>query len=325
MRYRAVGRSGLVVSAVGLGCNNFGKRVDRVDAVALIDAAQDAGVTLLDTADTYGGPGAKGASESILGEVLAGRRDDFVIATKFGRPMEGANGADHGARGSRRYIRRAVEGSLRRLRTDHIDLYQYHQRDQITPISETLATLSELVAEGKVRYIGSSNTPAWNVPNDAWTASTGHLAPFASEESEYSLLHREIEADLIPALTHHGLGLLPYFPLSGGILTGKVRRGGVAPEGSRLRERKWVEALTGEVFTLLETLDVYARERGVSVLDVAIGWLAAQPVVASVIAGATTPEQLRANVAALRWEPTAADLAALDDIVPAHRPSPPAP
>jgi aryl-alcohol dehydrogenase-like predicted oxidoreductase len=325
MRYRSVGRSGLVVSAVGLGCNNFGKRVDRLDAVALIDAAQDAGVTLLDTADTYGGPGAKGASESILGEVLAGRRDDFVIATKFGRPMEGANGADHGARGSRRYIRRAVEGSLRRLRTDHIDLYQYHQRDQITPISETLATLSELVAEGKVRYIGSSNTPAWNVPNDAWTACTGHLTPFASEESEYSLLHREIEADLIPALTHHGLGLLPYFPLSGGILTGKVRRGGVAPEGSRLRERKWVEALTGDVFTLLEALGVYARERGVSVLDVAIGWLAAQPVVASVIAGATTPEQLRANAAALRWEPTAADLAALDDIVPAHRPPPPPP
>jgi aryl-alcohol dehydrogenase-like predicted oxidoreductase len=325
MRYRPVGRSGLVASVVGLGCNNLGKRVDVAGAAALIDAVQDAGVTLLDTGDTYGGPGAKGAAETILGEVLAGRRDSFVIATKFGRDMEGANGPDFGARGSRRYIRRAVEGSLRRLRTDYLDLYQYHQPDQITPIEETLAALHELVTEGKIRYAGASNTPAWQVPDAAWTARVGRYAPFVAEEAEYSLLRREIEADLIPALERHGLGLLPYYPLSGGILTGKVVRGGEAPEGSRLRERKWVAALTGEVFTILESLEKYAGERGITVLDVAIGWLVAQPVVSSVIAGATKPEQVRANAAAADWEPTPDDLAALDEIVPAHRPPPPAP
>jgi aryl-alcohol dehydrogenase-like predicted oxidoreductase len=314
-----------VVSVVGLGCNNLGKRVDARGAAALLDAAQDTGVTLLDTADTYGGPGAKGASETILGEVLAGRREEFVVATKFGRPMEGANGADFGARGSRRYVRRAVEGSLRRLRTDHLDLYQYHQRDQLTPIDETLATLHDLVTEGKVRYVGASNTPAWQVSDDAWTAHSGHLTPFVAEESEYSLLHREIEADVIPALEHHGLGLLPYFPLAGGILTGKVRRGGRAPEGSRLGEDGYAARFTDEMFTFLDALGAYAGERGVSMLDVAIGWLAAQPVVASVIAGATSPEQLRANVAAADWQPTEADLAALDKIAPPHRPGPPPP
>jgi aryl-alcohol dehydrogenase-like predicted oxidoreductase len=314
-----------VVSVVGLGCNNLGKRVGVDGAAALLSAAQDAGVTLLDTADTYGGPGAKGASETILGEALAGRRDEFVVATKFGRPMEGANGADFGARGSRRYIRRAIEGSLRRLRTDHVDLYQYHQRDQLTPVSETLAALQELVTEGKVLYLGSSNTPAWQLSDDAWTAHGGHLTPFVSEESEYSLLRREIEADVIPALEHHGLGLLPYFPLAGGILTGKVRRGEQAPAGSRLREDRYAARLTDEMFTFLEALEAYAQERGVSLLDVAIGWLAAQPVVASVIAGATSPEQLRANVAASDWQPTAADLASLDKIAPGRRPGPPPP
>jgi aryl-alcohol dehydrogenase-like predicted oxidoreductase len=325
MRYRPVGRSGLVVSVVGLGCNNLGKRIGVEEAAALVDAAADAGVTLLDTGDTYGGPGAKGAAETILGEVLAGRRDSFVIATKFGRDMAGEYGPDHGARGSRRYIRRAVEGSLRRLRTDYLDLYQYHQPDQITPIEETLAALHDLVTEGKVRYVGASNTPAWEVPEAAWTARVGRCTPFVSEESEYSLLRREIEADLVPALERHGLGLLPYYPLYGGILTGKVERDGEPPEGSRLRERKWVAALTGEVFTMLEALEGYAKERGVTVLDVAIGWLVAQPVVSSVIAGATKPEQVRANAAAAEWQPTPDDLAALDEIVPAHRPPPPAP
>jgi aryl-alcohol dehydrogenase-like predicted oxidoreductase len=325
MRYRPVGESGLVVSVVGLGCNNFGKRVDRDGAAALVAAAQETGVTLLDTSDTYGGPGSKGAAETVLGEVLAGRRDEFVIATKFGRPMEGENGEDRGARGSRRYVRRAVEGSLRRLRTDYLDLYIYHQRDQVTPIAETLETLDDLVREGKVRYVGASNTPAWQVADDAWTARSRHLTPFVAEESEYSFLHREIEADVIPACLHFGLGLLPYFPLSGGILTGKVRRGGEAPEGSRLREQKWADALTDDVFTVLEALDEYARERGISILDVAIGWLAAQPVVSSVIAGATAPEQLWANAEAARWEPTADDLAVLDKIVPPHRPPPPLP
>jgi aryl-alcohol dehydrogenase-like predicted oxidoreductase len=206
-----------------------------------------------------------------------------------------------------------------------VDLYQYHQRDQLTPIEETLATLQDLVTEGKVLYVGSSNTPAWQVSDDAWTAHSGHLTPFLSEESEYSLLRREIEADLIPALEHHGLGLLPYFPLAGGILTGKVRRGERAPEGSRLREDRYAARFTDEMFAFLEALAAYAEERGVSVLDVAIGWLAAQPVVASVIAGATSPEQLRANVAASEWQPTAEDLAALDKIAPSRRPGPPPP
>jgi aryl-alcohol dehydrogenase-like predicted oxidoreductase len=325
MRYRPMGRSGLVVSVVGLGCNNLGKRVYRDGAAALLDAAQEVGLTLLDTADIYGRPVEAGASETILGEVLEGRRDEFVVATKFGMDMGGLNGADFGARGSRRYIRRAVEGSLRRLRTDYIDLYQYHRPDGITPVEETLAALQELVTEGKVRYLGSSNFAGWQVTDAVWTARTGHLTPFVSEESEYSLLHREIEADLVPALEHHGIGLLPFFPLAGGILTGKVRRGGQAPEGSRLREERWAAGLTDEVFTVLEELEEFAAERGISVLDVAIGWLAAQPTVSSVIAGATKPEQVRTNAAAAEWEPTADDLAALDKIVPSHRPPPPAP
>jgi aryl-alcohol dehydrogenase-like predicted oxidoreductase len=325
MRYRPVGRSGLVVSVVGLGCNNLGKRVDRDGAARLLGEAQDVGLTLLDTADTYGGPGAKGASETVLGEVLGGRRDEFVVATKFGRDMAGANGADFGARGSRRYIRRAIEGSLRRLRTDHVDLYQYHQPDQITPIAETLSALDDLVTEGKVRYVGLSNSVAWQVTDAALTARDGGFTPVVSEQSEYSLLHREIEADLIPALVHHGMGLIPYLPLSGGMLTGKVRRGDRAPAGSRLGEDKWAPRLTDEFFTVLEALDAYAAERGITVLDVAIGALAALPPVSSVIAGATTPDQLRANVAASEWIPTAEDLAALDDVVPAHRPPPPPP
>jgi aryl-alcohol dehydrogenase-like predicted oxidoreductase len=325
MRYRPVGRSGLVVSVVGLGCNNLGKRVDRDGAARLLDAAEDVGLTLLDTADTYGGPGAKGASETILGEVLQGRRDEFVVATKFGRDMAGANGADFGARGSRRYLRRAIEGSLRRLRTDHVDLYQYHQPDQITPIAETLAALHDLVTEGKVRYIGLSNSVAWQVTDAAWTAHSGGFTPLVSEQSEYSLLHRRIEADLIPALVNHGMGLVPSLPLSGGMLTGKVRRGGRPPAGSRLGEGKWAPRLTDEFFTVLEALDAYAAKRGITVLEVAIGALAALPPVSSVIAGATTPDQLRANVAASEWVPTPDDLAELDDVVPAHRPPPPPP
>jgi aryl-alcohol dehydrogenase-like predicted oxidoreductase len=320
MRYRPVGSSGLVVSVVGLGTNNLGKRVDREGAARLLDTAQDLGVTLIDTADTYGGPAAKGASETILGEVMEGRREEFVLATKFGSDMAGAYGPDHGARGARRYIMRAVEGSLRRLRTDHIDLYQYHRPDGITPIEETLSTLDDLVRAGKVRYVGLSNSPAWQVTDAVWTARGGGLTAPISEQSEYSLLHREPEADLIPALEHHRMGLLPFFPLAAGVLTGKVRRGDRPPADSRLSEDAWSSWVTDEAFTVVEALEGYAEKRGLAVLDVAIGALAALPPVSSVIAGARTPDQLRANVAAAEWVPTADDLAELDEVVPSHRP-----
>jgi len=318
VRHRPLGRSGLVVSVVGLGCNNIGGRLDLEATSAILDAASDVGLTLLDTADSYGGSAGRGASEAILGEALAGRREDFVLATKFGNSMDGAYGDDHGARGSRRYVRRAVEGSLRRLRTDHLDLYQYHRPDGVTPLEETLAALHELVQEGKVRYLGSSNFAGWQVVESSWLARTQHRTPFVSEQSEYSLLRRGLEAGLVPALQHCGVGLLPYFPLASGILTGKVRRGTPAPAGSRLTGA-YAGWLTEEAYDLVERLLGYAQQRGRSMLDVAIGGLAAQPTVASVIAGATSPEQLRANAAAGDWEPSAADLAALDEVAPGPR------
>ena len=314
MRYQPLGRSGLVVSVVGLGCNNFGRRLDQAGTTAVIDACFDEGVTLFDTADSYGAE--RGESETLMGRALKGRRDNVVLATKFGSDMRGAYGDDHGARGSRRYIRRAVEGSLRRLQTDHIDLYQYHRPDGVTPLEETLAALDELVGEGKVRYIGSSNFPAWWVSDAAWIARTTDRTPFVSEQSEYSLLRRGAEAELLPACEKHGVGFLPYFPLASGVLTGKVRRGQPAPEGSRLSSEGYADLLTDEAFDVVEALDSYAKQRGRRILDVAIGALAAQPAVGSVIAGATKPEQVAANAAAGSWEPNAEDLAALRDVLP---------
>jgi len=309
MRYRPLGDSGLMVSVVGLGCNNFGRRLDLERTRAVVDAALDAGVTLLDTADIYGN---RGGSEELLGIVLEGRREQVVLATKFGMDMQGANGADYGARGSRRYIRRAVEASLRRLRTDHVDLYQYHEPDGVTPIEETLTALGELVAEGKVRYIGSSNLAAWEVVEAEWTARRDALPRFVSAQNEYSLLRREAESELLPACLRAGVGVLPYFPLASGLLTGKVRRGSPPPAGSRLEGSEPAESDLDRV----ERLADYAAARGVSLLEVAVGGLAARPPVASVIAGATTPEQVRANVAAGRWQPTAGDLAELAAIDP---------
>ncbi len=230
MTYRPLGDSGLMVSAVGVGCNAFGRRVDLDGVRDILDAAQDVGVTLLDTADVYGG---SGASEELIGEALQGRRDDFVVATKFGMDMQGANGADHGARGSRTYVRRAVEGSLRRLRVDHLDLYQYHEPDGVTPIEETLSALTDLVREGKVRYVGVSNVSGWQVADADWTARTGGFERFVSVQNRYSLLHRTIEEEVVPACEQFGLGVLPYFPLEFGLLTGKYRRGEAAPAGSR--------------------------------------------------------------------------------------------
>jgi aryl-alcohol dehydrogenase-like predicted oxidoreductase len=308
---RPLGSSGLMVSVVGLGANNFGRRVDLDGSHAVIETALDLGVNLIDTADIYGG---HGGSEEIIGRVLEGRRDDVVIATKFGGDMDGMYGADHGARGSRRYVRRAVEGSLSRLRIDHIDLYQYHAPDGITPIEETLAALDELVHEGKVRYVGSSNLAAWEVAHADWVARDRRLTPFISAQNHYNLLERAPDLELVPACRRFGIGILPYFPLASGLLTGKYRRGQPPPAGARLSDRP--ERLTDDAFDRLEALGKFAADRGVELLDVAVGWLASRPQVASVIAGATRPEQVRANVAAASWVPTDDDLAAIDRIVP---------
>ncbi|WP_218671650.1 aldo/keto reductase [Microbispora sp. GKU 823] len=306
MTYRRLGDSGLVVSALGLGGNNFGRRIDLDATRAVVDAALDAGVTLIDTADIYG------ESETLLGEVLKGRRDQVVIATKFGGDVNGANGPDWGARASRRYVRLAVERSLRRLKTDWIDLYQLHFPDPSTPIEETLSVLTDLVREGKVRYVGSSNFASWQVTDADWIARTGGFERFVSAQNEYSLLDRRVEKELVPALLHHGVGLLPYFPLANGLLTGKYRRGEEPPAGTRLAGRP--QYLTDARFELVERLREFAERQGVSLLDVAIGGLLAQPAVSSVIAGATRPEQIKANVAAAAWRPDEAALKELNEI-----------
>ncbi|MGN6088973.1 MAG: aldo/keto reductase [Actinomycetales bacterium] len=304
MRYVPLGRSGLVVSVVGLGCNNFGRRLDAEGTHAVVDACFDAGITLFDTADIYGG---QGASETLLGQALKGRRDDVVLATKFGMDMQGLYGDDFGARGSRRYIRRAVEGSLRRLQTDYIDLYQYHRPDGITPVEETLAALDELVREGKVRYLGSSNFPAWLVAEASWVAKERRLTPFVSEQSEYSLLRREAEQELLPACEHYGVGVLPFFPLASGLLTGKYRKGQDRPSGTRLDDRDIADADLEAVEVVAE----FADERGHSVLETAFAALAAARPVASVIAGAMSREQVEANAAAGQWQMSDGDLAEL--------------
>jgi aryl-alcohol dehydrogenase-like predicted oxidoreductase len=292
-----LGRSGLVVSTVGLGTNNFGFKIDATAARAVIDAAIDEGITLFDTADSYG------ASEEVLGEALGDRRDQIVLATKFGSDLRGALGPDFGARGSRRYIRKAVERSLRRLRTDWIDLYQLHLPDRGTPIEETLGALSELVHEGKVRYIGSSNLSGWELAEAEWTARTNGTERFISAQNNYSWLDRRIEAEVVPAARRYEVGIIPYFPLASGLLTGKYRRGEPPPQGSRIQAWGRESQLTDARFDIIEKLESFAAERGVTLLDVAIGGLAAQPGVASVIAGATTPEQVRANAAAGAWHP----------------------
>ncbi|MFI5617058.1 aldo/keto reductase [Streptomyces sp. NPDC051567] len=293
MRYIPLGRSGLEVSAVGLGCNNFGGRLDLQATRAVVDAALDAGITLLDTADIYGD---RGGSESYLGQVLKGRRDQVVLASKFGyADADMGYGPAAGARGSRAYIRRAVEESLRRLETDHIDLYQLHSPDPSTPVAETLAALTELVAEGKIRYLGHSNFSGWQLAEAAHVARETGAAPFVSAQNQWSLLERSAERELVPAALHYGVGVLPYFPLANGLLTGKIRRGTPVPAGSRLEGRD--AYLTEERLDVVEALAVLAQDHGRSVLELAIGWLRAQPGCASVIAGATSAEQVRANAA----------------------------
>ena len=305
MRTRRLGREGPEVAVVGLGGNNFGMRVDLQGARAVVDAALDAGVTLFDTADIYGG---KGGSESILGEVLEGRRDRVVIATKFGGDM--GDGTE--ARGSRAYILKAIDGSLERLRTDVVDLYQYHTPDNVTPFEETFGALDELVRAGKARYVGHSNLTAAQVEEvDAICRRRGFARP-VSAQNQYSLLRREAEEELLPTCQRLGIGVLPFFPLASGLLTGKYQRGEPRPPGTRLSDREGV--FTDETFDRLEALEEFAQERGLTLLQVAIGGLLAQPAIASVIAGATKPEQVRANVAAAEWEPTSEDVAALNSL-----------
>ncbi|MBT2448796.1 aldo/keto reductase [Streptomyces sp. ISL-43] len=293
MRYLPLGSSGLQVSAIGLGCNNFGGRLDARATSAVVDAALDAGITLLDTADIYGG---SGGSEIHLGEALKGRRDRVVLATKFGYDgVDMGYGPAAGSRGGRAYIRRAVEESLRRLQTDHIDLYQLHSPDPAVPIAETLAALTELVAEGKIRYIGHSNLSGWQLAEAAHVARETGAAPFVSAQNEWSLLQRSAERELVPAALHYGVGVLPYFPLANGLLTGKIRRGAPVPAGSRLEGRD--AYLTDERLDIVEDLAALADKHGRTVLELAVGWLSAQPGCASVIAGATSAEQVRANAA----------------------------
>jgi aryl-alcohol dehydrogenase-like predicted oxidoreductase len=296
MRTRNLGDGGPEVSVVGLGTNNFGGRIDYEQSLAVIDASLDEGVTLIDTADIYG----QGTSEERIGRALEGRRDRVVIATKFGSPMDER---PEERRGNPDYIRWAVEGSLRRLRTNVIDVYQMHEPDPVTPIEETLGALNDLVVDGKVRWIGSSNFSVEQIEGAEEVARGAGFHRFVSAQNEYSLLEREAEDDVLPACETLGIGFLPFFPLASGLLTGKYRRGEPSTEG-RLAGRQIPDARWDRV----EELERYAGQRGISLLEVAIGGLLAMPAVTSVIAGATKPEQVRANVAAGAWEPSAEDV-----------------
>jgi aryl-alcohol dehydrogenase-like predicted oxidoreductase len=314
MRYRTLGDSGLLVSVVGLGCNNFGGRLDNARTRAVVDAAIDEGITLFDTADMYG---RDGGSELALGEALKGRRDKVVLATKFGhQAVDMGYGPAAGAKGGRKYIRLAVEKSLTRLKTDYLDLYQLHTPDPLTPVAETIAALGELVTEGKVRYIGHSNLSGWQLADATHIALAGGHAPFISSQNHWSLLERDAEQEAVPAARHFGLGVLPYFPLANGLLTGKVRKGQEIPAGTRLTEPRRAGFVTDAKLDKVEALIAWGQEQGVSILEIAIGGLAAQPACSSVIAGATSPDQVKANAAAGEWEPAKDQLAAIDKIVP---------
>jgi aryl-alcohol dehydrogenase-like predicted oxidoreductase len=310
MEIRNLGQSGLRVSAIGLGCNNFGGRIDLEATRAVIHKAIDLGITFFDTADVYG---ERGGSETEMGQVLGDRRKDIVLATKFGNPMDSI-GVKQG--GARRYIMTAVEDSLRRLRTDWIDLYQIHSFDPNTPIEETLRTLDDLVRQGKVRYIGCSNFPAWRMTEAQWTARVNGLNPFVSNQDEYSLIFRSPERELMPAARAAGMGMLPYFPLASGLLTGKYRRNAPMPPGTRLAatQRLADRYLTERNWVIAEKLADFVEARGKTMVELAFSWLLSREPVASVIAGATKPEQLEQNVKAGDWKLTAEELAEIDRI-----------
>lgn len=312
MEYRVLGRSGLEVSAVGLGCNNFGGMIQSLDlegAREVVHAALDAGITLFDTSDSYG---EDGGSEKVLGEILGNRRKDIVLATKFASPLN--PGQNSRFNGSRSYIMRAVEDSLRRLKTDYIDLYQYHFPDPLTPIEETLRALDDLVRHGKVRYVGCSNFPAWELVDADWTARHLGLNRFHSTQAEYNLLSRQVEADLLPAMRHIGMTLLPYFPLASGLLTGKYRNGQPIPQGTRMSLPYFQAGLSDANLERVEKLIAFSEARGHSILELAFSWLLSRPIVTSVIAGATRPGQVTANARAGAWTLTAEDLAEIDVI-----------
>jgi aryl-alcohol dehydrogenase-like predicted oxidoreductase len=304
---RSLGVLGPEVSVIGLGCNNFGRRVDLEGTRAVVDAALQEGITFFDTSNTYGDP--HGRSEEFLGEVLQGRRDRVVLATKFGMDM----GDGLGPRGSRDYILQAIEASLRRLRTDVIDYYWYHQPDGVTPIAETLETLNGLVNAGKVRWIGASNFSAEQIDEADAVARDRGFARFTSIQNNYSLLNREAEREVLPTCARLGLGFVPFFPLASGLLTGKYRRGEPAPAGTRLSARDRVAS--DEQFAVVEALADYAAARDVSMTDVAIGALLARPVVSTVIAGATKPGQVHQNAAAARWQSSERDLNELQELL----------
>ncbi|MCC9177989.1 aldo/keto reductase [Arthrobacter sp. zg-Y750] len=314
--YNRLGNSGLTVSTVGLGCNNLGRPGTPTESQegtdAVVNAAVDAGITLFDVADAYGRT--PGLSEEMLGKALGNRRGDVVVATKFGMDMKGVNGADFGARGSRRYIVKAAEASLRRLNTDWIDLYQFHTPDPLTPIEETLSALDDLVTSGKVRYIGHSNRAGWQIAEAEFVARMGGFTPFISSQNHYNLLDRRAELEVTPAAEAYGLGVLPYFPLANGLLTGKYSSG-KAPEGSRLTHSR-TNLLENADFEQLAEFGRFAAERGLTEVQVAFSWLAAQPSVASVIAGATKVEQVQQNAEAVSWVPSEKDLEELDRIFP---------
>jgi len=306
MEKRNLGKSGLLVSVVGLGCNNFGQFIDFEASRNVIDKAIELGITLFDTADFYG---KRGGSETMLGQILGKRRKDIILATKFGLPMDDAE-ALKGA--SRRYIFSAVEASLRRLKTDWIDLYQLHQVDSLTPMHETLRALDDLVRQGKLRYIGISNHPAWKVADAQWISRHHNLISYVSCQDEYSLLVREPERELIPMMKSFGIGLLPYFPLASGLLSGKYKRDNLPP-GTRLATALFAKRFTTEEnFAIVERLDDFCRNRAHTLLELAFSWLAANPVNSSIIAGATRPEQLEQNVKAVDWKLTPEDLAEID-------------
>jgi aryl-alcohol dehydrogenase-like predicted oxidoreductase len=311
MQLRNLGRSGLRVSVIGLGCNNFGGRIDLEASRRVVDRAIDRGITFFDTADIYGNGG---GSETILGEILGERRKEIVLASKFGMVMNEERGLKGG---SRRYIMRAVEDSLKRLKTDWIDLYQFHEPDPLTPIEETLRALDDLVRQGKVRYIGCSNMPAWQVVEAQWTSKSLGIESFISCQDEYSLLVRGVERDLLPAAKAYGLGLIPYFPLASGLLTGKYRRDAPLPEGTRLAntQRLANRYVNEENWDRVERLERFAKERGRGLLDLAFAWLLSRPQVASVIAGATKPDQVDQNVATAEWTLTDEDAAEIERLL----------
>ena len=310
MKQRSIGNTGIKVSALGLGCNNFGLRIDAAASRAVIHKALDLGITFWDTADVYG---KRGGSETCLGENLGPRRKDIFLASKFGSPMDEA-GTLRGA--SRKYIMSAVEASLARLKTDWIDLYQIHHYDAKTPLEETMRALDDLVKQGKVRYLGFSTLVGWPFVDMQWTARQLGTTPLTCCESEYSLLKRGAERDLIPAMLKHGAQLLPYYPLAGGFLTGKYKRNEALPAGARITkgERYQGMFISDANWTILENLEAFCAARKHTLLDLAFAWLLAQPVIATVIAGATKPEQLDANVRAIEWELTAEEVAEVNEI-----------